>query len=127
MKNFQSLVFNTLYLWSSTIVLADFIAVIHEITLAFYSCNIAVSVKTINGEEQTSLTSFSIFFIQLLLSDTHTQQDYPKNILYDPTPQKHPVWSYSLRTDDSLSEAHQQWQKYFFYGDYRAFPTDAEK
>lgn len=85
MKNFKSLLFNTLYLWSSTIILSDFIVVIREITLAFYPYNIAVSVKTINGGEQTSLTSFSVFFNQFLLSDMHTQQDYPQNILFDPT------------------------------------------
>lgn len=63
MKNLKSLVFNTLYLWSSNIIPADFIVLIHEITLAFYFYNIAVFVKTINTGEQTLLTSFSIFLI----------------------------------------------------------------
>lgn len=119
MKNFQSLVFNTLYLWSSTIVPADFIVVIHDITLAFYSYDTAISMKTINGGEQTSLTSFSIFSIQFLLS----------NMCVCPAglPPKHPVWSFSLKTDDGHLGAHQWWQELFFYGDDGAFPTDAEK
>lgn len=118
MKNFQSLVFNTLYLWSSTIVPADFIVVIHDITLAFYSYDTAIFVKTINGGEQTSLTSFSVFFIQFLLSNMCTQQDYPP---------KHPVWSCGLKTDDAHLAAHQWKQELFFYGADGAFPTDAEK